>query len=112
MKFYYKGQLIRTSKSHHYTHAIIIVEDNKFKCVSCSSSRELAEKALDNLGAYKNYRVWLSVKDGTYKPKDRWSYNIEKMRSEAINRYGSVDEALNYWKNAIGKYEIVEIEEA
>lgn len=112
MKFYYKGQLIRTSKNHHYTHAIIIVEDNEFKCVACSSSRELAEKAFENLAVYKNYRIMLSVKNGTYKKKDRWSKSIEELRSEAINEYGSVDEELNYWENAIGKYEIVEIEEA
>lgn len=41
MKFYYEGALIRTSKSHHYTHAVLAPNG---KAISCSSSREGAEK--------------------------------------------------------------------
>lgn len=42
MKFYYNGQLIRTSKNHVYTHACIDIETNDLK--GCSASREGAEK--------------------------------------------------------------------
>ena len=45
MKFYYKNQLIRTSKTHHYTHACIIEREGKKPIVcGCSASREGAEK--------------------------------------------------------------------
>lgn len=40
-KFYYNGKLIRTSKSHHYTHAVIDMETGKVK--GCRSNREAAE---------------------------------------------------------------------
>lgn len=44
MKFYYEGQLIRTSKNHHYSHACLVKTDDGYKCMGCSSSREGAEK--------------------------------------------------------------------
>lgn len=47
MKFYYEGQLIRTSKTHHYTHACINrnkTDDGKFEVYGCSASRAGAEK--------------------------------------------------------------------
>lgn len=51
MKFYYDGQLIRTSKNHHYTHACVIkAKDGKWKTLGCSSTREGAEKV-------KNQRI-------------------------------------------------------
>lgn len=43
MKFYYNGELVRTSKNHHYTHAIFNVEKNAL--VSCHASEDLARKA-------------------------------------------------------------------
>jgi len=45
MKFYYKDQLVRTSKNHHYTHAVIRETENGFSTFACASSRELAERA-------------------------------------------------------------------
>ena len=41
MKFYYDNKLIRTSKSHAYTHALI---DQNCKAVTCSATREGCEK--------------------------------------------------------------------
>lgn len=35
MKFYYEGHLVRTSKSHHYTHALINVET--VTAITCSA---------------------------------------------------------------------------
>lgn len=43
MKFYYGDKLIRTSKNHVYTHAVLSPEGKTF---TCSSSREGAEKTL------------------------------------------------------------------
>lgn len=43
MKFYYNNKLIRTSKTHIYTHALI---DQNGKAVTCSATREGCEKEL------------------------------------------------------------------
>lgn len=41
MKFYYNGKLIRTSKNHIYTHAVINKETGKL--IGCRKSLDLAE---------------------------------------------------------------------
>lgn len=43
MKFYYNDKLIRTSKTHVYTHALL---DQSSKAVTCSATREGCEKEL------------------------------------------------------------------
>ena len=42
MKFYYNNKLMRTSKNHVYTHAVIDGEN----CVACSSTFEGAKKVV------------------------------------------------------------------
>lgn len=112
MKFYYKGKLIRTSKTHHYTHAIIYNrEDGTFACHGCSATEQGAEKLYRALPNVHNYGIWLSVQNGTYKKKDKWSNSIEKMRENAVKYYGSVDEAVEAHRKVVARYEIVEIEE-
>lgn len=60
-KYYYEGKLIRTSKNHIYTHAIINTETGG--CTSCHSSKELAEKAKAALVArYKDDDIELLEK--------------------------------------------------
>lgn len=45
MKFYYNDHLIRTSKTHHYTHACIsFKEDGTLVVHGCSTSKAGAEK--------------------------------------------------------------------
>ena len=44
MKFYYEGKLVRTSKTHHYTHALIDVETGKVVTCSTSAVRCESEK--------------------------------------------------------------------
>lgn len=52
MKYYYNGNLVRTSKTHHYTHAVVTGYDTVF---SCNSSEALAVKALRSwANGYKN----------------------------------------------------------
>ena len=41
MKFYYNGKMIRTSKNHIYTHAVINKETGAL--IGCRKSLELAE---------------------------------------------------------------------
>lgn len=44
MKFYFEGQKIRESKTHHYTHALIKRTEDGVICFACSSSQKGAEK--------------------------------------------------------------------
>ena len=43
MKFYYEDKLIRTSKNHVYTHALI---DQRGNAITCGASRKRCEKEL------------------------------------------------------------------
>ena len=112
MKFYYEGQLIRTSKTHHYTHAVIKRTEDGWITYGCSSSYKGAENMMRNSIPFQRYRKWISVQDGTYKPKDRWAYNLDQMKKKAIEQYGSIEDAVKNAKEGIEGFEIVEIEEA
>lgn len=46
MKFYYNGELVRTSKTHHYTHAVI--DSNNGRLIGCCSRLDLAKKLRDS----------------------------------------------------------------
>ena len=50
MKFYFDGELIRASKTHHYTHAVVIQTKpgatNKWDALGCRSSLESAQALL------------------------------------------------------------------
>ena len=112
MKFYYNGIKLRTSEKHHYTHAIIVHNENgTITCKGCSSTKKGAEKLMNDSWLFRNYRTWLSVQRGDYRPKDRWSYSLQKMIEKANENYGSVDKAVEWYKNEVSKYEIVEVEE-
>lgn len=48
MKFFYKGQQIRQSKTHDYTHAVVRErEDGDIVVWGCMSSLSLATKQID-----------------------------------------------------------------
>lgn len=47
MKFYYKGQLVRTSKTHDYKWAVVEEKDDgSFEVYGCRSKREAAESEM------------------------------------------------------------------
>lgn len=46
MKFYYNGQLIRTSKTHEYKYAVISTISNN-KALTCSATKEGAQKFIN-----------------------------------------------------------------
>lgn len=55
MKFYYNGQLLRTSKTHDYTHAVIREdEEGHYRLWGCASTYSGAAKALNE--ANRAYR--------------------------------------------------------
>lgn len=53
MKFYYNGELVRTSKNHNYTHAILTPNG----IASCSSRKETAESEIRALKSEAISRV-------------------------------------------------------
>lgn len=44
MKYYYNGKLVRTSKEHHYTHAVIDVTTGKL--IGCRSNEDAAKSVI------------------------------------------------------------------
>ena len=50
MKFYFDGELIRTSKTHRYTHAVVLPTKpgatNKWDAVGCRASLKSAQALL------------------------------------------------------------------
>ena len=112
MKFYFEGTLLRTSETHHYTHAIIKRTENGIKCIGCSSSAEGARKLMESHPTYHNYKVALSVQDGTYKQRNRWQNSLEYLRKNALERYGTLDAYVESRWESIKDWEIVKVEEA
>lgn len=81
MKFYYDGQLIRTSKTHIYTHACIKKGENGYICLGCSSTRAGAEKVKKDRmreleSAIYSYTARIEAikagKNGYYNIKHKW----------------------------------------
>lgn len=70
MKFYYNGELIRTSKNHLYTHAVLCFEDDgKIRVIGCASSYDLALKVWNRETSLASYidetkRAIENAKDG------------------------------------------------
>lgn len=107
MRFYYNGQLIRTSKNHHYTYACISIgKDGKYICQGCSSTKAGAEKVKKEVvtrfengifsakariealkagkkGYYSRKHEWISFKTydlGTIEDNERWlEYDSAKL---------------------------------
>lgn len=48
MKYYYNGQLIRTSKNHVYSHAVIIEKDGKYNVFGCRKTLEDAQALINS----------------------------------------------------------------
>lgn len=89
MKFYYEGRLIRTSKTHHYTHAVINTENGK--CLTCSGSRKGCEDFINRWNnesrqGIENVKAQIKAletgKNGYY---CKWG------REERFIRFGEID---------------------
>lgn len=118
MKFYYEGKLIRTSKNHIYTHAVISADTG---CViGCRSSKEACEAIITNrinarlqaieneqniLKAMQNGQNKYSCKDGRktfYMPIDK-DWTEETIRQFMQNE----SDAIEYFRT---NYKVVELE--
>lgn len=119
MKYYYKGQLIRTSKNHKYTHAVITAQGEKIICLGCSASKDGAAKIKQKEAGFHERRIAnyekaiAALKDG------RNGYYHKDGRSEIYVFFGD-NRTIDYYENGIKsdreelekiyKWQIVEIE--
>ena len=116
MKFYYKDKLVRTSKTHEYRYAIVKradIESNadKIKPFACSKDMQGIESNLSYLS--KELRMYEEVKKGTYKPPTRRGfkyYTAKQIEANAIEWYGSLDEAIQEQKEFFEQWVVVELE--
>lgn len=117
MKFYYNGNLIRTSKTHHYAYAVM--EGNRV--FNCSATREGCERFIqsyinESLGGIENcnkaIKALESGRNGYYHKFGRHEYyykfdkndTIETFKEHINNCKANIEYRRNNWK-------IVEIEE-
>lgn len=119
MKFYYNGELVRTSKNHVYTHAVINRVDGKVICLGCSSSKNGAEKIISKEVSrserfIENYKRAINAlnsgKSGYYWKEGRNTSFIHFNASDTIEVY---KRRIKDNENAIERcnsFEIVELE--
>ena len=118
MKFYYNNELIRTSKNHEYTHAVINVETGGCKgcrtsakaCESIISSelrayKESIENCEERIEALKSGRPWYyeTFRGRIYKEALRKDHTIEQQEE----RIESLKKTMEYIRN---NWQIVELE--
>lgn len=110
MKYYYNGQLIRTSKTRTYTHAVLY----NGKCRACSGSYELARKALAQCQSYTTEAIRDSkdaiaaIERGSshYRPRRRggsFLVRVTTTKEGYLARIADLEKYLEGW-------EIVELE--
>lgn len=118
MKFYYNGKLLRTSKTHHYTHAIVDVSNDAL--VGCRSDYQAAVNELNSwinnarndveyyekyIAAIKRGAKQITVKSG------RRSFPVKVDHSLLDKNIESLAASKNYLKNIMENWKVVELEE-
>lgn len=121
MKYYFEGQLIRTSKTHHYAYALIKREDDGIVCIACSSTKAGAEKPKRDrirelnkgiANAERNIKALEEGKSGVYS-KGYGFVKFSEMHESCRTIEGN-KEWIEDNKRCLAKleqYEVVEIEE-
>ena len=102
MKFYYNGQLMRTSKNHNYTHAVVIEDEKGLRCYGCHKDAKGCEaeinrsineclRGIDN--ANEALKALAAGKDGYYAKDGRGRRWFTKFKNT------STVEFYNNWIN-------------
>lgn len=118
MKFYYNGELVRTSKNHIYTHAVINTENNA--CMGCRANKENAEAIITSEIASNEKRIANSEtaikalengKSGYYVKDGRHTWYCKFSKENTVAWYNdcieSRRERIDYIKN---NWKVVELE--
>lgn len=94
MKFYYNNELVRTSKSHIYTHAVIDMATGG--CKGCRANRETAEAVISTeiayfekkIGNYENaIKAIQNGKDAYYAKDGRRTYYTKIPKDRTVEEY-------------------------
>ena len=117
-KFYYNGELVRTSKNHIYTHAAINI--NTGTCLGCSSTIQGAQKVInDRKSAAQeeigNAKAAISAlksgKNGYYAKAGRHTYFHRFDENDTIEKYqGWIDHDTNRIEYIDANLRVVELE--
>ena len=113
MKFYYNDKLVRTSKTHIYTHAVMFNEN----LIACSSSYDLAVKRLNEFISKNDknmeyYEEVITKYENGIKSKVYSNGRYKTMTDEIYNEYVEMlNRAKEYRKEKVNNTHIVELEQ-
>lgn len=118
MKFYYNNKLIRTSKSHNYTHAVI--NQTTGNCLGCRTSYSACESLINSeVNAYyqgienghKAIEALEAGKAGYYAKEGRKSWYIKFEEGRTVQFYRELIQGnRKALKNISDNWIIVELE--
>lgn len=118
MKYYYNGKLIRTSKNHIYTHAVIDIAD--YECIGCRPSEDKAEAIIKSEIAQAErsiancksaIKALESGKRGYSHKEARRTWFHDFYPSDTIQRYTeSIDRIEKYIEEVNSNWRVVELE--
>lgn len=99
MKFYYNGKLVRTSKTHEYTHAVIDMSDGSLK--GCRACKENAEALIKSEIA--QYEKWIAEKKKAIEAiKSGRNYYITKERGRSYKiKIDQPYQTIEWYENGI-----------
>ena len=121
MKFYYNNQLVRTSKNHEYTHAVIVIDaDGKIGCIGCRTSLQAAQavkqgeinacyRGIDN--ANEAIKALQAGKEGYYylDGRKKWYAKFDKDRT--VDYYKEwIEGNKRHIKKIEDEWQVVELE--
>ena len=118
MKFYYNGQLIRTSKSHEYTHAVI--DTLTGECKGCRVGKDKAEAIISSeIASHEKYianyksaiKAMESGKSGYYAKEGRHTYYHKIPIDRTVDKYREwIEWNRKYIDSVKADWKVVELE--
>ena len=118
MKFYYKGKLIRTSKNHKYTHAVINITN--LGCIGCRAGADKAEAIIKSeisqtersiANCKSAIKAIEARKDGYFCKEGRRTWYNKFSPGSTVEKYTESIERLNNYINRINEtWRVVELE--
>lgn len=118
MKFYYEGKLVRTSKTHEYTHAVIDITTGA--CKGCRVGKDKAEAIISAEVSYydkkiSNYTNAIKAlengKSGYYAKDGRHTYYCKFSSDITVERYKEwIAWDKDYINSVKANWKVVELE--
>lgn len=118
MKFYYNGQLVRTSKNHEYTHAVINIVSGG--CMGCRVGKDKAEAIISTevakyekqIANYENaIKALQNGKSGYYAKDGRHTYFSKFSADNTVEKYREwIAWNMDYINKVKANWQVVELE--